>query len=104
MDFSQIQPVIEQVLISIYNYAPDAKEHIASILEAVQSGKIVVAALSTLIVKVPNLPELVNQFIVLVRSGAGVYEIASTLTELATNLGISAESLLQLLAIFAGLL
>lgn len=95
---------IAQILDYIRTQGPDAIAQLTALLEALKVGAVYVGALFGLIANVPAVIEIISQLIALISSGAGVTEIAGAIGSLAGSLGLSIESVIQILQMIGAFL
>ncbi|BAZ14175.1 hypothetical protein NIES4071_60150 [Calothrix sp. NIES-4071] len=104
MDITQAKSVIEIILNSILTSAPDAILNLEKILQLIANGIRSVGTLGVLISQNPAFAQLAQKLLYLLNSGISVHEIAISLTQFATNLGLPLELLIQFLQIVSGLI
>ena len=103
MDLTQLQG-IEQALNYIFSFGPDAISQVIAILTAIKNGAASLGAIAVLLHQWPALGAIVDQLLLLIGSGATAIEIAKTIADFATKLGISSELVIQLLQLLGYLL
>lgn len=95
---------IAQILDYIHTQGPNAIAQLEILLEALKVGVVSAAALFGLVAQVNTVIEIISQLIALIGSGAGITEIATAMSSLASSLGLSIEALIQILQIIGGFL
>lgn len=104
MDVTQLQPAIEQILNYVHENGTEGIAQLTNILGLLKAGVTSIGSLAMLVSKWPALVEMWSQLIALVNAGAGVPEIATAISQLATGIGISIEAVTQFLEGIAALL
>lgn len=98
---AQLQPFIEQILNYVHQNGPDGMAQLMNILGLLQTGFMSVAAVSGLIAHWPALVEMWAQLIALISSGAGAAEIAASLANFASTMGIAINAVIHFFQLIA---
>lgn len=104
MDVTQLQSAIEQFLNFVQQQGPTAMQSLVALLTAIKAGAASIGAIATLISHYPVLTQIIDKLIALISSGASIPEIAATIAEFASSVGLSADALMNLLYLIGGAL
>ena len=104
MDITQVKAAIETILNNILTSSPDAIAYLNQILISIKNGVGLVGTVATLIYQNPAFLQVAQKLLYLINSGISVHQIAISLIQFATNLGLSLELLISLLQILSNII
>lgn len=104
MDITQAKATIETILNNILTSSPDAITYLEQILTSTKNGVGLVGGVATLISQHPAIMQFAQKLLYLLNSGISVHEITIPLIQIATNLGLSLELVIQFLQILSGMI
>ncbi len=104
MEFITLPAVLEKSIDLILSQAPEAIEHLKTVLALIAAGAHTIAAVSTLLAQYPVISQAAAEVLTLLNGGAGITQISAALAQFATSGGITIEAIIQLLQIILSII